>query len=109
MAAAAVRDSLFQTCGLAGDIKWPNIVLKRGVTGDMNLWNWRKQVEDGQFDKARKNGSIVLYNQNNVEVVRYNFEGGWPSKLTGPQLNAGSNEVTFEEITITHQGLKRVK
>src|SRR5215210_119006 len=46
-----------------GELKWSNIVLKRGVTGDMKLWEWRKQIEDGKVNEARKNGSIVLYDQ----------------------------------------------
>lgn len=92
-----------------GELKWSNIVLKRGITGDMRLWEWRKQIEDGQVESARKNGSIVLYNQMNEEVARYNFEYGWPSKITGPQLNANNNDIAIEEITIAHEGLKRVK
>ena len=92
-----------------GELKWSNIVLKRGVTGDMKLWEWRKQVEDGDVVKARKNGSIVLYDQRNSEIARYNFEAGWPSKITGPQLNANNNDIAIEEVTIAHEGLKRVK
>jgi phage tail-like protein len=92
-----------------GELKWSNIVLKRGVTGDMKLWQWRKQIEDGAVDSARKNGSIVLYDQKNSEIARYNFEYGWPSKITGPQLNANNNDIAIEEVTIAHEGLKRVK
>jgi phage tail-like protein len=92
-----------------GELKWSNIVLKRGVTGDMKLWDWRKQIEDGSVDTARKNGSIVLYDQSNNEIARYNFEYGWPSKITGPQLNANNNDIAIEEVTICHEGLKRIK
>ncbi|MDA8216226.1 MAG: phage tail protein, partial [Dehalococcoidales bacterium] len=28
-----------------GALKWENIVLKRGITKDLALWRWRKQVE----------------------------------------------------------------
>ncbi len=92
-----------------GELKWSNIVLKRGITGDMKLWDWRKQIEDGKVNDARKNGSIVLYDQGNSEIARYNFEFGWPSKITGPQLNANNNDIAIEEVTICHEGLKRVK
>lgn len=92
-----------------GEMKWSNIVLKRGITPDMKLWTWRKQIEDGQVEAGRKNGSIVLYNQVNEEMARWNFEYGWPSKMTGPQLNANNNDIAIEEITICHEGLKRVK
>ncbi len=71
-----------------GPLKFGDISLKRGVTSEMNLWAWRKEVEEGKVEAARKNGSIVLYDQANIEVARWNFVNGWPSKITGPTLNA---------------------
>jgi phage tail-like protein len=91
-----------------GAIKWQDITLKRGVSDVMELWQWRKQVEQGKVDEARKNGSIVLYDQSDKEVARWNFKEGWPSKLSGPQVKADANEVAIEELTITHEGLERV-
>ena len=92
-----------------GELKWSNIVLKRGITDIMELWAWRKKVEDGKIADARKNGSIVLYDQADSEMARWNFVDGWPSKVTGPQLNANNNDIAVEEITICHEGLQRVK
>ena len=57
------------------------------------------------MDKARKNGSIVLYNQKNTEMARYNFVAAWPSKITGPQLNANNNDIAVEEITLCPRGV----
>ncbi len=91
-----------------GAIKWADITLKRGVSDIMELWQWRKQVEQGKVDEARKNGSIVLYDQANKEIARWNFKEGWPSKLSGPQVKADANEVAIEELTITHEGMERV-
>ena len=91
-----------------GAIKWSDITLKRGVSDVMELWQWRKQVEQGKVDEARKNGSIVLYDQANKEIARWNFKEGWPSKLSGPQVKADANEVAIEELTITHEGMERV-
>jgi len=91
-----------------GALKWSDITLKRGVTDVMELWQWRKTVEQGKVDEARKNGSIVLYNQADKEIARWNFKEGWPSKLAGPTVKADANEVAIEELTITHEGLERV-
>jgi len=46
-----------------GRMKWNNITLKRGITDAMDMWKWRKQIEEGKLDEARKNGSIVMYDQ----------------------------------------------
>jgi phage tail-like protein len=92
-----------------GLMKWNNVVLKRGVTNDMEIWAWRKQVEEGKVADARKDGSIIMYDQAMKEVARWNFLSAWPVKVSGPSLNAGTNEIAVEELTISHEGMKRVK
>ena len=94
---------------IPGVTRWTNIVLKRGVTDSMDVWSWRKQVEDGKVDEARKNGSIIMYDQTNTEVARWNFENGWPVKISGPNLDAGTNEIAIEELEIAHERLVREK
>ena len=91
-----------------GRMKWNNITLKRGITDAMDMWTWRKQVEEGKVTSARKDGSIVMYNQENQEIARWNFRNAWPSKLTGPTANATNNEVGIEELEVTHEGYERV-
>lgn len=88
-----------------GRLKWENITLKRGITSDMQIWDWRKKVEDGDVDGARCDGSIVMYNQKLEEVARWNFDRAWPSKVSGPQPKADSNEIGVEELTIVHEGI----
>lgn len=92
-----------------GRMKWNNITLKRGITDTMDMWQWRKMVEQGNLDGARKNGSIVMFNQQGTEVARWDFVNAWPSKLTGPSANAGNNEVAIEELELTHEGYERVR
>jgi phage tail-like protein len=92
-----------------GRMKWNNITLKRGITDAMDMWKWRAQVEQGQINDARKNGSIVMYNQAGTEIARWDFTAAWPSKITGPSANATNNEVGIEELEITHEGYKRTK
>jgi len=94
---------------LPGALKWGDITLKRGYTSDMKLDEWRTKVVDGKLTDMRKNGSIVVYDYENVEVLRWNFTNGWISKLAGPSLNATGNDVAIESITIVHEGLKRIK
>jgi len=94
---------------LPGALKWGDITLKRGYTSDMKLDEWRTKVVDGKLTDMRKNGSIVVYDYENKEVLRWNFTNGWISKLAGPSLNATGNDVAIESITIVHEGLKRIK
>jgi phage tail-like protein len=93
---------------LPGRLKWDNITLKRGITSSMDLWDWRKQVEDGDVDGARADGSIVMYDQNLNEVARWNFERAWPIKISGPQPKSDSNEISIEELEMAHEYIARV-
>ena len=93
---------------IPGRLKWSDITLKRGITSSMDLWDWRKQVEDGDVQGARKNGSVVMYDQSYSQVARWNFSNAWPSKVSGPSLNAQNNEFGIEEMVIVHEGIERV-
>ncbi len=94
---------------LPGRLKWENITLKRGITSNLDIWKWRKEVEDGDVDKARKDGSIIMFDQHLKEVARWNFERAWPVKVSGPQVKADSNEISIEELTIAHEYIERVQ
>lgn len=94
---------------LPGRLKWGDITLKRGITTNMDMWVWRKQVEDGEVAKARKNGSVVMFDDDFKEVARWNFIAGWPSKVSGPTPKSDGNEVGIEELTIVHEGIERKK
>ncbi|MGH9226470.1 MAG: phage tail protein [Acidimicrobiales bacterium] len=93
---------------IPGRLKWDDISLKRGITADMHIWDWRQQVEEGKMKDARRNGSVIMYDRNYEEVARWNFINGWPSKVTGPTLDAKSTDIGVEEITIVHEGIDRI-
>ena len=82
-----------------GRTRYSNIVLTRGYTHSDELWNWRKTVLDGQTE--RKPGAVVLMDEAQQPVLRWNFEEGWPSKWEGPSLNAKNSEVSVETMEIT--------
>ncbi len=91
-----------------GRLKWGDISLKRGITDAMDIWEWRKKVEDGDVAGARTNISIVMFDQAGEEVARWNAMNAWPSKIDGPSLSASSNDIVIEELTIVHDYIERV-
>ena len=52
--------------------------------------------------------SIVMFSQDHTEVARWNFSKGWPSKISGPSVKADGNDIGVEELTIVHEGIKRI-
>jgi phage tail-like protein len=104
----ANKDGVTVVKKIPGALRYSDITLRRGITDVMELWDWRKQVEQGDVDKARRNGSIVLYDQSNNEIARWNFVDGWPRKVSGPRFSADANEIAIEEMAIAHEGMERV-
>jgi len=94
---------------LAGLQKFSAITLKRGITDDKDIWKWRAMVMDGKINEARKNGQIILLDDEGNEAAEWTFTDGWPTKWTGPTFNATANEVAIDTLEIAHEGLKRVK
>jgi phage tail-like protein len=85
--------------------KFSSIVLKRGITSDAELWEWRRKATEGKIE--RKSGSIVLLDETGKTKTRWNFREGWPAKWTGPTFNATTNEVAIETLEIVHEGLEK--
>jgi phage tail-like protein len=91
---------------LPGARKYPNLVLKRGFTGDTTLYDWYNSFTGG--NPARVNGSIIMLGPDLAQVARWEFHNGFPVKVEGPDLDASSNEVPIETIEIAHEGLTMV-
>jgi phage tail-like protein len=91
---------------LPGARRYSDITLKRGKTNDPAWWKWIKEVQEGKIDSARRNGSVVMYDYERGEQVRFNFVNAWPSKVSVASLQASGNEVAIEECTIVHEGLE---
>jgi phage tail-like protein len=92
---------------IPGRLKWENVTLKRGITDAMDIWDWRKLVEDGKMGDARTNCSIIMMDRNYEDVARWDFVNAWPSKVSGPSVKSDSNEFGVEEVTLVHEGMVR--
>jgi phage tail-like protein len=66
---------------------------------------WREQVTAGKMQAARKNISLILYDLEGVEAVRFNFKNSWPSKRVFSSFSSKSNEPVTVTLTIDHEGV----
>jgi phage tail-like protein len=92
---------------LPGQTKYSNIVLKWGITDDLELYEWHRQAVLGNLQ--RRNGSIVGLDRQGNEIVRWNFFNAWPSKYDGPDYNAEGNDIAIETLELAHEKVERVK
>jgi phage tail-like protein len=83
--------------------KVSNIVLKWGYTTNRELWDWRNNIVNGIAD--RRDGSVVLMDEERKDVLRWNFTAGWIHKIDGPTLNAKGNEVAIGTAEIVIESL----
>lgn len=93
---------------IPGLIKYGNLTLKWGITDSLELYNWRKQVEQGKMKDARRNIAVILMDEEANPKSRWEFVYAWPNKYDSPDLNAKGNDIAIETLEIAHEGMVRV-
>jgi len=83
---------------LPGLFKFSNITLKRGFTQSHDLWNWYKNLLNGVPD--RRDGAVILQDEQHNPVLRWNFTNAFITKWEGPGLNATTNEIAIESVEL---------
>jgi phage tail-like protein len=82
-----------------------NLVLKHGLTAVSALWNWYYNVTQGVIE--RKNGAIMLLDNQLTPLVWWNFRNAFPVKWAGPSFNAADTAIAFETIELVHEGMTK--
>jgi len=83
---------------LPGDVKFGPLVLRRGFSGDRALFQWWRNVAEGNLD--RRNVVVLLRDQRGQEVARWAFQDCVPTKYAGPSFRARGNEIAIESIEL---------
>jgi phage tail-like protein len=96
---------------LPGRMKWPNIILKRGITNTDNLFEWFEKCSGDGFSGegnalTRGAGDITVVDAAGKTVRSWKFEGAFPVKWSGPTLTAGSRDAATEQLEIAHHGFR---
>jgi phage tail-like protein len=99
---------------LLGRMKWPNLVLKRGITDSDALFEWfAKCSGDGFAKNGNKvepmHGSISLIDLKGKVIRKWEFTEAYPVKWTGPKFAASSRDLAVEELEVCHCGFKPTK
>ena len=76
-----------------------DVTLKRGVIGDLRLFEWLKATREGAHDP--RTVTITLLSEAKEPAVRYVLTSAQPKKWVGPTLAAkGGGEVAMEELQL---------
>ena len=88
---------------LTGLTKYGNVTLKWGITTSMDLYNWHRQIVDG--DIVRKTIAIVSVNERGDDVNRWEVVDAWPTKYDPMDFNAKGNDVGIATLELANEGV----
>ena len=96
---------------LWGKNSYDDLIMERGAKKENgDLYNWRKDVDEGKLDSARKSVAVILQDETGESHLRWEFTNAWPKEYQPPTLqsNTGAGQgniatetyiVTFDEMT----------
>jgi phage tail-like protein len=94
---------------LAGLNRYGRVVLRTGVTDDsIELFEWRKLVEQGKVDDARRPAAVVLLDREGETGARWELRNVWPATYRAPRLDATGEDVAIESLDLVCEGFERV-
>jgi phage tail-like protein len=83
-----------------------NVVLKRGMTGSLNLYQWYNEVRNGD-QNALRTVTIQLQNEDHTAVVlTWKLLRARPVKFKCGPLNAKGNDVVIETLELACERLE---
>lgn len=87
---------------LSGLIKYGSLTLKRGVTDNLDIYNWRQLVEEKGSDGqgAKKDVTLVLIDTEGNDKATWNIYQCWPSKYSSSEFSAKGNDVLIETLEL---------
>ena len=84
---------------IAGLSRVGDVTLKRGLIGDLRLFEWLKATREGSYQPLTV--TITLLDEERNPVCSWVLTKAQPKKWVGPALNAGaSGQVAMEELHI---------
>lgn len=86
---------------LPGLVSYSDVTLTRGVTSDRKLWDWKQKATDGTVE--RHDISITLLDDTGQPKITWNLFECWPTKWTGPSLDATADEIAIETLELTYE------
>ena len=95
-------------------VKFTQVVVKVVATTNKDLYTWYEDCNKNDGGKSdwknkKKAASISVYDQAGQEQARWELKDAYPTKYEGPKLEAGSNDVANETLTLVHIGIIRQK
>ena len=85
--------------------KYPNVVLKRGMTDSDTLWKWHQKIVNGKIE--RRKVRIIILGDQGEEILQWEFKEAYPVKWMGADFKADNSSVLIETLELVHNGIQK--
>lgn len=99
----------------AGFEENPNVTIEAYVVeGDMDFYNWmlatmpKSEGGQGKWASSRKNGSIVAYDSEDNEAIRWSLTNCWIKSYKVSDFNSESKDLAVETFEIIAEQINRI-
>jgi len=86
--------------------KYNNLVLKRGMTKSMDLYDWFDEVASGTVTKKEVAIHLKDFETDSDHRV-WRFAEAFPVKLSSTDLNSQSSIILIETMELVHRGITK--
>jgi len=69
------------------------------------VYSWINEVRNGS-PNARRTVTIQLLSEDGTPVLTWKLLRAWPSKFSGPALDAKGTDVAMEELVLSYERLE---
>ena len=95
-----------------GRVTWENLVFKRGITNDNNLFNWFELTVGPGFmltdSFSRATAGVTMLSANGRRLRSWVIQDAFPVRWKGPDFDANNDEVPTEELEVAHHGFTSI-
>lgn len=91
---------------LTGLARYPDVTLKRGIIGSLDLYQWLNDIRNGD-EAAYRTVTVQLQNEDHTQVVQEwkLLRARIVKHVSGP-FNARCSDVAMEELTLAYERLE---
>ena len=86
---------------LIGPVKFAQLTLKRGMTSDLQLWNWMALMAQGKAIPAA--GTVTMWDSDATPVIEFALQNCLPVRMRAPALRASDGAIAIEELALVYE------
>ena len=101
-----IADGQLEARKLPGRAHTDNVVLRRGITGDLDLYRWWDAVRNGEPNTQRTVTIALLSEDRATVALTWRLLRAWPAAISFGPLRGLGQEVAIESLELAYERLE---